>query len=185
MLFTSPENLSSSNKAAVENFLTLANTAFASTERLSALNLNAGRSFLEDSIANAKALFGIKDPQQLIALQSTLTQPAVEKLVSYSRSVYEIATQTQEEVSKIIEAQFSDLKENISSVLDKAAKSAPAGSETAVAAFKSAFAGANSFYDNISKATKQVVEIAEANLASATNATIKAAGTAAKAKKAA
>ena len=182
-MFATPETLASANKAVVENFLTLANTAFASTERLSALNLNVSRSFLEDSVANTKLLLGIKDPQQLVALQSTLAQPAVEKLVSYSRSVYEIATQTQEEVSKIIEAQFSEVKGNISSVLDKASKNAPAGSEASVAAFKSAFAAANSAYDNISKATKQVVEIVEANLASATNATVKAAGATAKAKK--
>lgn len=185
MPFTTPASFSAANKAAVENFLNLANTAFASTERLSALNLNAGRAFLEDNIANAKTLFSIKDPQQLIALQSTLAQPAVEKLVSYSRSVYEIATQTQEEISKIIEAQLSEIKENVATVIEKSTKNAPAGSEAAVNAFKSAFAGANSFYDNISKATKQVVEIAEANLASATNATAKVTGIAAKARKAA
>lgn len=182
-MITTPENIASANKAAVETFITLANTAFASTERFAALNLNVGRSFLEDGIANAKALFGAKDPQQLFALQTTLAQPAAEKLVSYSRSVYEIATQTQEEVSKVIEAQFAEVKENITSVLEKAAKNAPAGSEAAVTAVKSAFAAANSAYDNISKASKQVVEIAEANLASATNATMKSAGAAAKMKK--
>jgi phasin family protein len=185
MMFATPDTLVSANKAAIENYLTLANTAFASTERLSALNLNAGRSFLEDGIANVRALLGVKEPQQLLALQSTLAQPAVEKLVSYSRSVYEIASQVQGEVSKIVEAQFSEVKESVSSVLDKASKNAPAGSEAAIAAFKSAFAGANSVYDNISKATKQVVEIAEANLASATNAAVKTTGAASKAKKAA
>lgn len=182
-MITMPENLATANKAAVEAFITLTNTAFASTERFAALNLNAGRSFLEDGIANAKALLGAKDPQQLFALQSTLTQPAVEKFVSYSRNAYEITTQTQEEVSKVFEAQFAEVKENITSVLEKAAKNAPAGSEAAVAAVKSAFAAANSAYDNISKASKQVVEIAEANLASATSATVKAVGAAAKLKK--
>ena len=184
-MFATPESLASANKAAVESFLTLANTAFASTERISALNLNVSRSFLEDSVANTKALLGIKDPQQLVALQSTLAQPAVEKLVAYSRSVYEIVSQTQEEISKILEAQFSEVNANFSNVIDKAAKNAPAGSETAVAAFKSAFAAANSAYDNISKASKQVAEIVEANLATATSATVKAIGANSKNKKAA
>ena len=184
-MITTPENIVSANKAAVEAFITLANTAFASTERFAALNLNAGRSFLEDGIANAKALLGAKDPQQLFALQAALAQPAAEKLVSYSRSVYEIAAQTQEEVSKIVEAQFDEVKETIAAVLDKAVKNAPAGSEVAVEAVKSAFAAANSAYDNISKAGKQVVEIAEANMAAATGATVKAVGSATKLKKAA
>ena len=184
-MITTPENLASANTAAVETLLTLANTAFASTERLAALNLNAARSFLEDGIANAKALLGAKDLQQLGALQTTLAQPTAEKFVSYSRNVYEIATQTQEEVSKIVEAQFAEVNKNVASALDQAAKNAPAGSDVAVTAVKSAIAAANSAYDNISKATKQVVEIAEANLAAATSATVKAAGAATKLKRAA
>ena len=184
-MIATPENLASTNKAAVESFLTLANTAFASAERLAALNLNTARSFLEDGMANAKALLGAKDLQQLMALQTTLAQPSVEKLVAYSRDIYEIATQTQEEVSKIVESQFAEMNKNVSSVLDKAAKNAPAGSDVAVAAVKSAIAAANSAYDNMSKAAKQVAEIAEANMAAATNATVKAAGAAVKAKKAA
>ena len=108
--------------------------------------------------------------------------------MAYSRSLYEIAAQTQEEISKVVEAQFTETNKNVASVLDKAAKNAPAGSDVAVAAVKSAIAAANSAYDSISKAAKQVAEIAEANVAAATSATVKAVGNAStttKAKKAA
>lgn len=189
-MFTAPEQFASANKANVEALLNLANTAFASAERFAALNLNTARSLLEDSVANTKALLGAKDVQELVALQSTLAQPSVEKAVAYSRSLYEIAAQTQEEISKIVEAQFTEANKNVATALDKAAKNAPAGSDVAVAAVKSAIAAANSAYDSISKAAKQVAEITEANVAAATNATVKAVGTAssaaaAKAKKAA
>ena len=180
------EQFASANKASVETLLTIANTAFASAERLAALNLNTARSILEDSVANAKALFGVKDVQQLIAMQTTLAQPAVEKAVAYSRSVYEIASQTQEELSKVVESQFSEINKNVSVALDKAVKNAPAGSDVAVAAVKSAIAAANSAYDSMTKAAKQVAEIAEANVAAATTATVKAVGSnAPKARKAA
>ena len=188
-MFATPEQLASANKANVEAVLTLANTAFASAERLAALNLNTARAVLEDSVGNAKALLGVKDLQEFVALQSTLAQPSVEKAVAYSRSVYEISAQTQEEFSKVVETQFAELNKNVAALLDKAAKSAPAGSDVAVAAVKSAIAAANSAYDSINKAAKQVAEIAEANVAAATNATVKAVGAAAatspKAKKAA
>ena len=49
-----------------------------------------------------------------------------------------------------------------------------------MAAVNSAIAAANSAYDSMNKAAKQVAEIAEANVAAATNATVKAVGTAAK-----
>ena len=176
-MFATPEQLAGANKANVEAMLTLANTAFASAERLAALNLNTARAVLEDSVNNAKALLGAKDLQEAITLQATLAQPSVEKAVAYSRSVYEISAQTQEEFSKLVEAQFAEVNKNVASSLDKAAKSAPAGSDVAVAAVKSAIAAANSAYDSMTKAAKQVAEIAEANVAAATTATVKAVGT--------
>ncbi|MBV6477006.1 MAG: TIGR01841 family phasin [Rhodocyclaceae bacterium] len=177
-MLTTPEQLAAANKANVEAMLTLANTAFASAERLAALNLNTARAVLEDSVNNAKTLLGAKDLQEVISLQATLAQPSVEKAVAYSRSVYEISAQTQEEFSKLVEAQFAEVNKNVAATLDKAAKSAPAGSDVAVAAVKSAIAAANSAYDTMSKAAKQVAEIAEANVAAATNATVKAVGAA-------
>lgn len=173
-MFATPEQLAATNKANVEALLTLANTAFASAERLAALNLNTARSVLEDGVANAKALLGAKDLQELMTLQTSLAQPVVEKVVAYSRSVYEISSQTQEEFSKVVESQIGEINKGIAAALDKAAKSAPAGSDVAVAAVKSAIAAANSAYDSMSKAAKQVAEIAEANVAAATNATVKA-----------
>jgi phasin family protein len=178
-MFATPEQLVSANKANVESLLTLANTAFASAERLAALNLNVARSALEDYVANIKAVLSVKDPQEFMSLQTTLAQPAVEKIVSYSRSVYEISAQTQEEFSKVWETQFAEINKNVAAALDQAAKSAPAGSDVAVAAVKSAIAAANSAYDSINKAAKQVAEITEANVAAATNATVKAVGAAA------
>ncbi len=183
-MFDTPEQLAGVNKATVESMLTLANTAFASAERLAALNLNTARTMLEDSVANAKAMLAVKDLQELMSLQSAFAQPIVEKAVAYSRSVYEISAQTQEEVSKVFEAQFAEMNKNVAVALDKAAKSAPAGSDVAVAAVKSAIAAANSAYDSMNKAAKQVAEIAEANVAAATNATVKAVSAAAAAPKA-
>jgi phasin family protein len=185
-MYTTPEQLASANKANVETLLTVANTAFASAERLAALNLNTARTLLEDSVNTAKSLLTAKDVQELVSMQAALVQPAFEKAVAYSRSVYEIASQTQEEFSKIFDSQYVEMNKNVTSVLDKAAKNAPAGSDVAVAAVKSALAAANSAYETMNKAAKQVAEMAEANVAAATSATVKAVGaTAAKAKKAA
>ncbi|MDD5298265.1 MAG: TIGR01841 family phasin [Rhodocyclaceae bacterium] len=184
--FAAPEQFAAANKANVETLMTLANAAFATAERLAALNMNTARSILEDTVATAKTLMGAKDLQELVSLQSTLAQPSVEKAVAYAKNLYEISAQSQEEFSKLFEGQFAEVNKNVAAALDKAAKSAPAGSDVAVAAVKSAIAAANSAYDSMNKAAKQVAEIAEANVAAATSATVKAVGTAAKsAKKAA
>ena len=179
-MFKTPEQFASANKATVDSLLSLANTALASAERIAALNLNTARSVLEDSVSGAKALLGAKDAQEALSIQASLTQPNVEKAAAYSRSVYEISAQTQEELSKMVEAQFGDFQKAVAGLLDKAAKSAPAGSDVAVAAVKSAIAAASSAFDNMNKAAKQVAELAEANVAAATNATVKATGSATK-----
>ena len=178
-MFKTPEQFAAANKAPVDSLLSLANTALASAERIAALNLNTTRSVIEDSVTNARAIAAAKDPQEAASIAASQVQPNVEKAVAYSRSVFEITAQTQEELSKMVESQFGEFQKTVSSLLDTAANSAPAGSEVAVAAVKSAIAAANSAFDNMNKAAKQVAEIAEANVAAATNAAVKATGAAA------
>jgi len=171
---TIPAQFAGANKANLETLATIANTAFASAERLAALNLNTARVILEETVTNAKALMAVKSVQELMSLQTALAQPAMEKAVAYSRSVYEIATQTKDTLGKVFEGQVAEINSNVTTAFDKAAKNAPAGSDVAIAAARSAMAAANSAYDNMSKAAKQATEMAEANVAAATQATIKA-----------
>jgi len=108
-------------------------------------------------------------------------QPALEKAISLSKTVYELATETNAELSKVAESRAAEWNENVTTLLDKVSKNAPAGSDVAMAAVKSMLAAGNSAYDNFTKVTRQATEIAEANVAAATE-TVKGL---AKAKKAA
>ncbi|MES2772521.1 MAG: phasin family protein [Pseudomonadota bacterium] len=175
-MFENTEKFAAANKASIEALLTIANTALSSAERIAALNLNTARSILEESVANTKAILGAKDIQEALSVQASLAQPNVEKVVAYTRSVYEISAQSKEEIGRLLEGQFGEFQEQVSGLLDKAAKNAPTGSDVVVAAAKSAIAAANTAFDSMSKAAKQVAEITEANVAAATNATVKAVG---------
>lgn len=175
------EQFAAANEAGVETLTTFASKAFTQVERLTALNLNTARSALEDSVAATKTVLAVKNPQDLVALQATLAQPMLDKAVAYGRSVYEIAAEGQREFAKLFETQVAGLNKTFTDALDQAAKSAPAGSETVFAAVKSALGAANNVYEHVSKTTKQATEIAEANVAAATEATVSAANTAAKA----
>lgn len=167
-MYVTPEQIQSANKANVEAVLSLAATQFAALEKLANLNANAIRAAFEDSLANTRALLGAKDVQEFVNLQSTLAQPAIEKAIAYSKSAYEVATEANSELSKMAEKRIAEWNENFVSILDKATKNAPAGSDVAVAAVKSMLAAANSAYDNLSKVAKQATEIAEANVTAAT-----------------
>lgn len=180
-MYVTPEQIQAAGKANVETLLAVANTQFAAFEKFASLNANAVKAAFEDSITNTRTLLGAKDMQEFIALQNTIAQPAMEKAIAFSKSVYEVATETNTEFSKLAEKRTAEMNENVATMMDKVAKNAPAGSDVAVAAVKQMIAAANSAYDNLNKVAKQATEIAEANVAAATE-TVKGM---AKAKKAA
>jgi phasin family protein len=167
-MYVTPEQIQTANKATVEALLAVANTQFTALEKLATIQASAVKSAFEDSVANTRALLGAKDVQEFVTMQNSFTQPAIEKAIAYSKSVYEVATEANAELSKVAERRVAEWNENFVTLLDKVSKNAPAGSDVAVAAVKSMLAAANSAYDNLSKAAKQATEIAEANVAAAT-----------------
>ena len=86
-------------------------------------------------------------------------------MLDYSRRVYAIANQTREALSKVVDSQVSEVNASLGTTLDQAVKTAPAGTDLAINALRSALAAANTAYDTMSKTAKQATEIAEANLA--------------------
>ncbi len=166
-MYVTPEQIQAASKTNVETFLAIANAQFAALEKLATLNATAVRSAFEDSITSTRALLGAKDVQEFVSLQNAFAQPAVEKAIAYSKSVYEVATDTNAELSKVAERRVAEWNENFVSLLDKVSKNAPAGSDVAVAAVKSMLAAANSAYDNMNKVAKQATEMTQANVAAA------------------
>ncbi len=162
------EQLSAANRATVDSLLSLANTALASAERIAVLNLNTVRATLEDASSGVQSVISAKDPQAALEAQKALAQPALEKAAAYSRSVAEIATQTQQEMAKMLEAQFGDFQKNVAGLLDKAAKSAPAGSEGAIAVLQSAVSAANAAFGNMSTLAKQFSDASQASIKATT-----------------
>ena len=161
--------------AGIGSISLLANATIDGIERLAALNLSAGRSFVEASFANVSALLGVTDVQSFVNLQQKLAAPVLEKGMEYSRNVIAITTETKDKIAKEVETQVAAVNANVSGLVEKALASAPAGSEVAVDAVKTAIKSANEAYEGLNKAAKQAVEVAEANVAAATNATLKAA----------
>lgn len=161
-----PEQLAAANKANMEALVGLTHKAFESIEKLVQLNMQAARDSLEQTAEQAKAVLTVKGPQELVALQAELIKPAQEKAMAYGRQVCDIATSTQAEVTKLAETQIAAAKDKFSALVEEAAKNAPQGSESAVAAVKTAMANANAAFDSVQKAAKQAVAQAETNLKS-------------------
>ena len=179
MTLLTPEQFAAAQKANLETLFGLTTKAFEGVEKLVELNLQVVKSTIAEGQENAQRALSVKDAQELLALQASLTQPVAEKVLSYGRHLYEIASATQAEFARVAEAQYEEQNKKVQALVENVAKNAPAGSETAVAVIKSAITAANTTYETVHKATKQAVEIAESNFNAAATAASKAASQAA------
>jgi phasin family protein len=162
-----PEQVAAVTKAQVEGATKFATFGLEMTEKFVAFQLAYAKSAFGDAVTSAKALADMKEPAALPDIKASV-EPTVEKMTAYAKGLYELSATSQAQFSKLVEEQMNAVNTQMLSMLDTAAKNGPAGTELAVSAIKSALAAANSAYDNISKATKQATEMAEANLATVT-----------------
>jgi phasin family protein len=180
-----PEQVIAAQKANIETLFGLTNKAFEGVEKLVELNMQLAKTTLGEAAETTQSAMSVKDVQELLALQASLLQPAAEKAAAYSRHLYDIVASTNAEVGRLAESQTAEAQKKFAAAVDAAMKSAPAGSENAVALVKSAMAAANNAFESVQKAAKQAADVAEANFQAITTTAAKAAAQAPKGKRAA
>lgn len=102
------DSFAASTNSAADTFLKASQIYFESLERLASLNLATAREAMEDASALAQGLGGLQSLTDLQTMQPGLT-PAIEKSVAYVRSVQEIMSDAQSEMTQLMTAQFSSL----------------------------------------------------------------------------
>ena len=168
-----PEQVAAAQKANLETLSGLTNQALQSIEKLVELNMHIAKQSLSDSMSNAKKALEVKDIQQLLAHQAEAVQPMAEKIMAYSRHLYELAHETQANFTKSAEKEFQAGQKKVNALVEDWTKNAPAGSDAAVQAVKQAIASANNVFETSQKAVKHAVEVAQANLNNATDTAMK------------
>lgn len=164
-MITKPEQFAAAGKAQLDASVRFATIATEGVQKLLDLQFKNARASFDEAVKNAKAFTELKDVAQIASWAGTSFQPGVDKATAYAKSLYEVASGTQQEITALLEEQVGEFNKSVSVAIDAALKSAPAGSESAVAAAKSVIDVANSVYDTVSKATKQLSTLTEANLA--------------------
>ncbi|MFC3109265.1 TIGR01841 family phasin [Undibacterium arcticum] len=172
-MFSIPDQFSTATKAHFETQLAMFNAltskALEAVEKVIQLNVSAAKASVEESKVAVRQLLSAKDPQEFFTLTAAQAKPNAEKALSYGRHLAAIGSSAQAEFTKAAEVQIADARSKVTALVDNVAKSAPAGSESAVAMLKSALGNANAGYEQLSKTTKQAVETLEANLTNVTS----------------
>jgi phasin family protein len=175
------DQIIAAQKAQISTLFDLSTKALSSVEKIAELNLQASKASLAEGANHVQALLGVKDVQDLMALQQSALQPLAEKAASYSRHLYDIASGVGGEFSKLAESQAADAQKQLVAAIDTAMKNAPQGSESAVAAVKNAVSTAAAAMESVQKAVKQATDMAEANLTAVTSTAVNATKTKTKA----
>ena len=150
--------------ATVDTAARLTRISLDSTERAFAIQLEYAKGALKQASLTAEAVAQVKDVTQLVALRARLAENALENLMGYSRSLYEVASDAQAEFSKLAEERMASYQQAVVEAVDQATKAAPAGSDVAVAAMKSTMAATTAAFDTFNKAARQVASYADAGV---------------------
>ena len=175
MMTLTPEQIAAANKANLETLLNLTNKAFEGVEKLVELNMAVAKTALNENVQSAKQALTVRDAHQLMAMQAGMVQPLAEKIMSYSRHLYDIANETQSTFTSVAESQMKKSGGNLNGLVEELSKNAPAGSEAAVQAIKQAMTAANNAYETTQKSIKQAIDLAQNNFNAAANTAVKAA----------
>ena len=176
------DQLTAANEAAINQFTQLAQLNLANLEKLTQLGLGAARETVEQATAHAQNLAGAKDVHEVIALNSAALEPVLKRAYAYSRTAYETAADANAEVKRVFEKQTNEFNRAAVAALEEAFKYAPAGSESVVENVKTAFAAAQTAYNNLATINKQIYDTVEKSVEQNV-ATVKAGNSKARAKK--
>jgi len=172
------DQFTAANEAAIDQFAKFAQMSITNIEKFASLGLDAAKANVEQATAHAQALAGAKDVHEVIALNSAALEPVMKRAYSFSRTAYEAAAETNDEVKRTLEKHAAEYNRAAVATLEEAFKYAPAGSESVVENVKTAFAAAQSAYNNAVSINKQIYDTVEKsveqNVATVKSATAKA-----------
>lgn len=175
------EQFIATSKASLQAIEGMTSQAHTGIEKLVELNMTTAKTALGESFSHAQSVLGAKDAQEIMSLQSGLTQPLVEKAAAYVQQVQAITTGAGTEFAKAVEANMADAQKAFSGLVETFAKNAPVGTESAMAAFKNALTLGQSAVESAQTSAKKAVEVAQSSITNATSQAVEATKKASKA----
>jgi phasin family protein len=182
-MYNASEQFAEMSRTNVEQATRFAALTMENTEKLINLNMNAAKAAIAHGIEGASAVASVKDVKELFSLPSKYAESGVQYTLGFSRGLYEVVATAQAQYSALAEEALAGYTKGLASWVEKASESAPAGSDVAFSAMKSTVAATTAAIDQFQKATKQVVNLADASVRAAADNASRA--TSAKSRKAA
>ncbi|HZM45387.1 MAG TPA: phasin family protein [Burkholderiales bacterium] len=168
------EQMSVAQKASAEVLMTLMRTSFEGMQRLAELNMAAARETFSSNVATVTKLAASKDVGDMARANQELARP--ERMLEYWRSVYDLVSAMQKDVSAVMQANYTQLTRTAASAIEQKKSSAVDGSDVIAGVMKNMLEQTNKAFDNMTAVANQMTSMANANIQAATTATAKTVG---------
>jgi len=168
------EQMSVAQKAGAEVLMTLMRTSFEGMQRLAELNMAAARETFSSNVATVTKLAASKDVGDMARANQELARP--ERMLEYWRSVYDLVSAMQKDVSAVMQANYTQLTRTAASAIEQKKSSAVDGSDVIAGVMKNMLEQTNKAFDNMTAVANQMTSMANANIQAATTATAKTVG---------
>ncbi len=186
-MFTNPEQFASATKTLFDlqmmTFSALTSKAVDGVEQVVALNMATAKNSMEGSMAAGKEMSQAKDMKSAMAAAASQARPGMDGAIQYGSELKVIIDDIQSEFRHAADAHMAEAKSTLSALIYDVTKNVKPGSENAVEIIKAAIENAFQGYDKVTQATRQAVEVVEAQIAKASEQVAPVAKAAAKAKK--
>ena len=127
-IYTATEQFADFSKANVAQAQRIAALAIENAEKFLRLNLNAAKVVLANGAEGAAAVASVKDVQDLMALRAKYAETGVQTATAYTKGLYELSSEAQAQFTALAEEAWSTYTKDAAAWVEKASKSAPAGS---------------------------------------------------------
>ncbi|NHZ39345.1 TIGR01841 family phasin [Massilia aquatica] len=170
-MFTNPEQFASATKTLFElqmmTFKALTSKAVQGVEQVVSLNMTTAKNSVAGSMALGKEMSQAKDPKAAMDAAAAHAKPMA-GAVQYGEQLKVIIDDIHSEFTQAADAHIAEAKSTLTALIYDVTQNVKPGSENAVEIIKTAIDNAFQGYEQVTKATRQAVQVVEDQIAKAT-----------------
>ncbi|MBC7455514.1 MAG: TIGR01841 family phasin [Massilia sp.] len=179
-MFTNPEQFASATKTLFDlqmmTFNALTSKAVQGVEQVVALNMATAKNSLAGSMAAGQEFSQSTDPKAALAAATAHAKPDMSGAVEYGEQMKVIIDDIHNEFTQAADAHIAEAKSALTALIYDVTQNVKPGSENAVTIIKTAIDNAFQGYEQVTQATRQAVQVVEAQIARATAQVVPPAG---------
>lgn len=174
MIHKKNERIAEAASQSVEHAKEFLQTSISGIEKIAKLQLDSSKAMLEKTSQALKEISQATDPKDFFARISQLASNSVETNICNCKEMYEILSEVQNNVGKLIEHHLHNTQQHIADAVDGLSKYNPAHNSGATESIKSWIDNTNQAISTMQNMAHQITDFTTKNIKAATDASVTA-----------